>query len=122
VKEAKIASDLLHAHGFDVKLYPDDTHAKLYVTQPLMDDATIAEKLASARLYAHNFRQIKQLLDALNSTENLAISDYVMNCSSNVSGMQINVQLLSERVSKKAILNPTVVASQKTTHTFGKPP
>lgn len=58
-REAKLAYDVLAAHGFDVHLYPEADLSKLYITHNAnADDA----RLASALHYA---RTIKALLNAM---------------------------------------------------------
>jgi hypothetical protein len=66
--EAAIAFDVLIAHGFDAKIYPQDSGAKLYVTPP-ENTPHLDQNLRSALAYAHGLKRIKLDMDAITAQD-----------------------------------------------------
>lgn len=64
-REAKLAYDILAAHGFDVRVYSEADASKLYIIHPAAGGGD-NENLSSALHYAHT---LKQLLDAMPETD-----------------------------------------------------
>ncbi len=73
-KEARLAYDVLTAYGFECKVYPpEDGHSKLYVTNPVADDSTVASRLSAALAYSGSIAKIKSELDELCKNSNQAL-------------------------------------------------
>ena len=64
--EAKLAFEILVAHGLDVKSYPQENNtAKLYVTHPTATPGQLENALSAAKAYAATCKEIKTSLDTL---------------------------------------------------------
>ena len=75
--EAKLAFELLLAHGFDVKFYDDADGGKLYYTpSPSKNPAREQQKLAQAASHAAAMSAIKRELDALQSQPQARLEHY----------------------------------------------
>lgn len=93
-KEARLAFDVLVAHGFEAKVYDDSGTAKLYITLPAAEAAVTGQKLDAAMAYAKSLKIIKQSLDMLREDNAAQSSDYSLTLANTAAGgKQILVQL-----------------------------
>jgi len=91
--EARLACELLAAHGFEVKTYQKDDGSTLYIARP-DDTPDTQRKLAAALAYAPSLKRIKENIDALNASPALAGSVHQIAFTGNESnGKQIVVQI-----------------------------
>jgi hypothetical protein len=74
-KEAKIACDVLNAHGFAAKLYPENGASKMYVPQA-NNVPDIEKRLTAALAYAQALKPIKLGLDNLQQNAAAGSPDY----------------------------------------------
>lgn len=76
LQEARLAFDVLLAHGFEVKFYEEQTGAKLYHVIPDDVAGKFEKKLALAYSYAQSIGTIKQSLDRLKHSAYSNIQSY----------------------------------------------
>jgi hypothetical protein len=90
-KEAKLAFDILMAHGIEANLYnKDNGSAHLYVRLPTAKNAA---QIPQALAYARSLKIVKQVMDGLNADTIARTTDYSINFVGSGHGKQITIHL-----------------------------
>ncbi len=98
-RPAKLASDILIAHGFDAKIYDESDHCRLYFG----NTANVADagyKLSQAANYAESLHNVCSALESLCELQDVQPSDFSINLmNSGAQSQQITITLTKQTVS-----------------------
>lgn len=121
-RQGKLACDVLIAHGFDVRFYPNGGDAKLYINVPGSVDNT---KMSSALAYAQSLKHVLDTIENLSENLNAGIKQYDIGLAGTLGNhKRITIQLMasepqmttsSATAPQQSTLasNPKIMATQK---------
>lgn len=113
--EANMAYDLFSTLGFDVKLYPENDHAKFYYNPAAEDPEKTQRKMQFAMAHAQTLAAVKQSADRLKNTPAGRVASYSItytnpSISSHDKRIVLDLTAPESAVKKPAPLQPATVS------------